>query len=106
MSTVNRLDVGSRIGARWGVGSDAPRPDGVPKVPGRFTYASDLGPEGVLWGATLRSPHPHARILGIDPSRALALPGVQVVLTHEDVPGRKVYGMHVADQPVLAWDTV
>jgi len=89
-----------------GVGESAHRPDGVPKVRGDFAYSSDLHPEGVLWGATLRSPHPHARIRGIDTIGALATPGVLAVLTHEDVPGRKVYGMKVADQPVLAWDEV
>jgi len=62
--------------------------------------------EGMLWGATLRSPHPRADIWAIDISRALAMPGVHAVLTHEDVPGRKVYGMEIPDQPVLAWGHV
>ena len=62
--------------------------------------------EGMLWGATLRSPHPRADIWSIDISRALAIPGVHAVLTHEDVPGRKVYGMEIPDQPVLAWGHV
>ena len=39
-------------------------------------------------------------------SRALALPGVRAILTHEDVPGRKTYGLEVPDQPVLAMDVV
>jgi xanthine dehydrogenase D subunit len=60
----------------------------------------------MLWGATVRSPHPHARIRSIDVSEAQALPGVRAVLTHEDVPGRRVYGLEIADQPVLAWDVV
>jgi xanthine dehydrogenase D subunit len=60
----------------------------------------------MLWGATVRSPHPHARIVSIDPSAALALPGVNAVLTHQDVPGRKVYGLEIQDQPVLAIDVV
>jgi CO/xanthine dehydrogenase Mo-binding subunit len=60
----------------------------------------------MLFGATLRSPHPRADIWGIDIAKALALPGVHAVLTHEDVPGRKVYGMEVPDQPVLAWNHV
>jgi CO/xanthine dehydrogenase Mo-binding subunit len=80
--------------------------DGVPKVRGEFEYSSDTWAEGMLWGATLRSPHPHATIWSIDISRALALPGVHAVLTHEDVPGRKVYGLEIPDQPVLAIDQV
>ena len=78
------------------------RIDGIPKVKGEFAYSSDLNVEGMLWGATLRSPHPRADIWSIDIAAALAMPGVHAVLTHEDVPGRKTYGMEHADQPVLA----
>jgi xanthine dehydrogenase D subunit len=89
-----------------GVGASVQRPDGVLKVTGDFAYSSDLWMDGMLWGATVRSPHPSARIRSIDISPALALPGVSAVLTHEDVPGRKRYGLEIADQPVLAWDVV
>ncbi|NRQ35871.1 molybdopterin-dependent oxidoreductase [Nonomuraea sp. NN258] len=79
------------------------RPDGTLKVKGEFAYSSDLWIDGMLWGATLRSPHPRARIVAIDTAPALAYPGVHAVLTHEDVPGRKHYGEdHTWDQPVLA----
>jgi xanthine dehydrogenase D subunit len=78
----------------------------VPKVTGSFEYSSDLWMDGMLWGATLRSPHPHANIWSIDTSEAESVPGVYAVLTHEDVPGRKVYGMEVPDQPVLAWEKI
>jgi len=88
------------------VGEHTTRSDGVPKVKGEFEYSSDLRMDGMLWGATLRSPHPHARIWSIDTSGAEAIPGVFAVLTHEDVPGRKVYGMEVPDQPVLAWERI
>src|SRR5829696_9413236 len=89
-----------------GVGDDAQRPDGVLKVRGEFAYGSDLWMEDMLWGVTLRSPHPYARILAIDTSAAAQLPGVHAVLTSEDVPGEKVYGLELADQPVLAVDVV
>src|SRR5207237_1569001 len=59
-----------------------------------------------LWGHTLRSPHVHARISDIDISEALTMPGVHAVLTHQDVPGRKTYGLEFSDQPVLAIDRV
>ncbi len=77
-----------------------------PKATGLFAYATDLHVDGMLWGATVRSPHPHARIRGIDVAAALAAEGVHAVLTSADVPGRHVYGIEVADQPVLASDVV
>ena len=60
----------------------------------------------MIWGVTLRSPHPYARIRSVDIGPALATPGVSAVLTHEDVPGSKLYGLEIVDQPVLAVDTV
>jgi xanthine dehydrogenase D subunit len=88
------------------VGESTIRADGVPKVRGEFDYSSDLWMDGMLWGATLRSPHPRAKLWSIDTSEAEDYPGVFAVLTHEDVPGRKVCGMEVPDQPVLAWEHV
>ena len=82
------------------------RADAVPKVIGEFAYSSDLHAAGMLWGHTVRSPHAHARILAVDTAEALAMPGVHAVLTHEDVPGQKTYGLEFADQPVLAIDRV
>jgi xanthine dehydrogenase D subunit len=84
------------------VGTTTVRADGIPKVKGEFEYSSDMRMDGMLWGATLRSAHPRADIWSLDVSRALAIPGVRAILTHEDVPGRKLYGMERADQPVLA----
>jgi len=88
------------------VGERLLRDDAIPKVRGDFAYSSDLFAPGMLWGDTLRSPHPHARIRSIDLSAALAQPGVHAVLTHADVPGRKTYGLEFPDQPVLAADRV
>ncbi|MEX2647026.1 MAG: molybdopterin cofactor-binding domain-containing protein [Gaiellaceae bacterium] len=88
------------------VGETARRSDGVPKVAGEFAYSSDLVAAGMLWGHTLRSPHAHARILSIDVSEAVGMAGVHAVLTHEDVPGEKTYGLEFPDQPVLAIDRV
>jgi len=88
------------------IGDSPVRPDGQAKVTGDFAYASDLWMEGMLWGATLRSPHPSALIGSIDISAALTVPGVVAVLTHEDVPGRAHYGLEHIDQPVLAIDRV
>src|SRR5262249_3026100 len=62
------------------------RHDGVDKVTGRALYGADVQMAGLLHGRVLRSPHAHARILGIDPAKALALPGVVAVLTGADSP--------------------
>nr|WP_042183367.1 molybdopterin cofactor-binding domain-containing protein [Kibdelosporangium sp. MJ126-NF4]CEL15469.1 Xanthine dehydrogenase, molybdenum binding subunit [Kibdelosporangium sp. MJ126-NF4]CTQ92129.1 Xanthine dehydrogenase, molybdenum binding subunit (EC 1.17.1.4) [Kibdelosporangium sp. MJ126-NF4] len=94
------------VSTQSGIGTNAQRPDGVLKVRGEFAYASDLWHEDMLWGATVRSPHPHARITAIDITEALKVPGVHAVLTHEDVPGTNLYGLEHADQPVLAADVV
>src|SRR5436305_3811478 len=98
-TTVRKLELGR-------VGESVRRVDGIPKTTGEFAYASDLHAAGMLWGHTVRSPHAHARIHGIDVSRALTMPGVHAVLTHEDVPGEKLYGLEFQDQPVLAVDRV
>ena len=96
----------TQIETAHGVGSSARRPDGTVKVRGEFAYSSDLWHEDMVWGVTLRSPHPYARITGIDIAEALAVPGVYAVLTHEDVPGVNRYGLEHTDQPVLADDVV
>jgi CO/xanthine dehydrogenase Mo-binding subunit len=89
-----------------GVGTDARRPDGTLKVTGEFAFGSDLWADEMLWGVTLRSPYPAARIRSIDIGPALAVPGVYAVLTADDVPGAKRYGLEFQDQPVLAIDVV
>ena len=89
-----------------GVGESVRRPDAEPKVSGAFAFSSDLQWEGMLWGSTLRSPHPRAWIRSIEIAPALRMPGVVAVLTSKDVPGRKTYGSRVPDQPVLAWSCV
>jgi CO/xanthine dehydrogenase Mo-binding subunit len=88
------------------IGEIVPRADGIPKATGEFAYSSDLQAAGMLWGHTLRSPYAHARIVAIDVSQALAVEGVHAVLTHDDVPGEKRYGLEFPDQPVLAIDRV
>jgi CO/xanthine dehydrogenase Mo-binding subunit len=88
------------------IGESARRPDAIPKVTGAFAYSSDLHAAGMLWGHTVRSPHAHALVRSIDISEAVAMPGVHAVLTHEDVPGEKRYGLEFPDQPVLAFDRV
>jgi xanthine dehydrogenase D subunit len=94
----------TRVGQ--GIGTSARRVDGVPKVQGQYAYGSDLWAEGMLWGMTLRSPFPHARIASVDVSKAVTSAGVRAVLTEDDVPGKKTFGLEFADQPVMAFDRV
>ncbi|MGW4895227.1 xanthine dehydrogenase family protein molybdopterin-binding subunit [Kitasatospora sp. NPDC004240] len=93
----------------YGLGSSPLRSDALPKALGIYPYAADLWAEGLLWGAVLRSPYPRARIVAIDTSAALALPGVHAVVTAADLPpgpdgtpDGAPAGPIVADRPVLA----
>jgi len=113
MTSGTDTTTGSRLGTDavgtetpGGIGESAQRPDGIRKVLGEFAYGSDLWMDGMLWGVTLRSPHPSARITKVDITEALATAGVFAVLTHDDVPGAKYFGLEVQDQPVLAIDVV
>jgi 4-hydroxybenzoyl-CoA reductase subunit alpha len=58
--------------------------DGIAKVTGRATYTFDVKLPGMLYGKILRSPYPHAKIIKIDASKALALPGVLAVVNGKD----------------------
>ena len=89
-----------------GIGENVQRPDSIPKVTGDFAFSSDLRHDRMLWGGTLRSPHPSARISSIDVGPAVAMTGVHAVLTHADVPGMATFGLEHRDQPVLAGDVV
>src|ERR1700685_3841617 len=66
------------------VGHPASRVDALQRVTGKATYTGDLHLTGMLYARVLRSPHPHAGIRSIDASKALALPGVKAILTHEN----------------------
>jgi CO/xanthine dehydrogenase Mo-binding subunit len=83
------------------IGESAQRPDGVAKLTGNFAYGSDLWIDGMLWGATLRSPYAHARLVELDITPAVTMSGVRAVLTQDDVPGAPGFGQVVQDQPVL-----
>lgn len=95
MTTTTRRPVAN------GIGTSPVRPDGIPKVTGNFAYASDLYADGMLWGATLRSPHARAKLRRLDVTPALSMKGVQAVLTQDDVPGLPTFGQEHPDQPVF-----
>lgn len=87
------------------VGAVVLRAEGPDKVTGRTRYAADVPCEGLLWGKVLRSPHAHARIRGIDATRARSAPGVKAVVTGREAPHRFM-GKQIRDMPVLCWDRV
>ncbi|MEE2781964.1 MAG: xanthine dehydrogenase family protein molybdopterin-binding subunit [Pseudomonadota bacterium] len=70
------------------VGTRPIRPDGVEKVTGKANYGADESLPGMIYGFVIRSPHAHARILGIDASAALAVDGVFALITADDFPDR------------------
>ena len=87
------------------VGQPIPRNDALYKVRGRARYAANIEMEGMLHACFVRSEHPHARILGLDTSKAERAPGVRAALTAADA-GEELIGTLVADTPVLARDRV
>ncbi len=88
---------------RW-VGKRLARPDGADKVTGRARYGADIHLSGELVGKCLLSPHPHARILAIDTSRARRLPGVKAVVTGADFPTLEDKATPVAGYAFNIWD--
>ena len=87
------------------VGAPVPRAEAGDKVSGQTIYAADVKLPGLLWAKILRSPHPHARIVRVDTSRAAKVPGVKAVITGADVRGLYI-GKQIRDLPVLCWDKV
>ena len=87
------------------VGQPIGRVEGPDKVSGRMVYTADVDAPDALWGKCLRSTMAHARLARVDASRARQVPGVQAVLTGEDVPDVRV-GVSLEDLPVLARDKV
>src|SRR6266705_874310 len=88
------------------IGKPRPKVDAHSKVTGRALYADDIMLPRMLYGGLLRSPHPHARILSIDIRRALELPGVEAILTGEDLPQKFGILPSSQDEYALAIDKV
>jgi CO/xanthine dehydrogenase Mo-binding subunit len=88
------------------IGKGERRVDALGKVTGRAKYAADYNAGHQLYGKVLRSEYPHARVVGVDTSKAKELEGVEAVLTAQDIPGEKVIGIVVKNQATLAADKV
>ncbi|KYH33186.1 xanthine dehydrogenase family protein molybdopterin-binding subunit [Neomoorella mulderi] len=86
------------------IGTSPPRVDARSKVTGQAIYPADVNFPGMIYGQAVRSPYAHARIINIDTSAALEVPGVLCVLTARDIPGHNGQGVVYQDMPVLARD--
>src|SRR5258707_5997454 len=82
-----------------------PRIEGADKVSGKMRYAADIPFPAALSAKILRTSLPHARILGVDTSKAAKLLGVRAIITGADVAGVMV-GLRMKDMPLLATDRV
>lgn len=107
-----RIDTGELPPGPWTtgelkvIGHSRERLESRSRVTGSARYTADLKQPGMLWATTVRAPHSHARLVNIDYTHALQVPGVARVLTAEDVPGENRYGKNTRDQRVFADDKV
>lgn len=92
------------------VGTNYPKVDAEEKVTGRGKYSGDIAFPDQLWCKFLRSPHPHAKILSVDTSKAEKLPGVKAIITGKDMSGKTLGCVEIdratADKTPLAIDKV
>lgn len=84
------------------IGSCTERVDAGGKVTGALEYAADMKMPRMLHMHLVRSKEVHADILRIDYEKALKMPGIEAVITSQDVPGEDGFGVYYHDQPVLA----
>jgi xanthine dehydrogenase large subunit len=76
-------------------------------VTGRSEYTDDVAPpNGLLHGVVFSSPIAHGTIQKLDTSAALGMAGVRAVYTYDDIPGTKIIGAVIADEPLFAFDEV
>ena len=83
------------------VGRDVRRVDSIEKLTGIAKYAADHLIEEALVVKAVRSPHPHAVVRKIEKTGALKVPGVEGVITAEDIPGDNEIGYLIEDQPIV-----
>ena len=89
--------------AKGGVGAGVRHDSAAGHVSGKAIYLDDMPlPPGSLHAVLVLSPHAHARVVSIDPSAALAMPGVRAVVTPADIPGKNDIAPILKDEPALA----
>ncbi|MBM4297507.1 MAG: xanthine dehydrogenase family protein molybdopterin-binding subunit, partial [Deltaproteobacteria bacterium] len=91
------------------IGASAKRVEDPPLITGRGCYTDDINLPGMLYLAFQRSPYPHAKIVSIDTNKAKAMPGVERVVTGDDLPDKLnlapsqvLPNMKIPAHPVLA----
>jgi carbon-monoxide dehydrogenase large subunit len=98
----DQSELQKREAALQGMGTSMLRKEDARFIRGQGTYIDDIRMPGMLFGAIVRSPYAHARIKGIDKSRALACPGVVAVLTADDLKPVKLHWMPTVGGDVQA----
>ena len=88
------------------IGKPLPKVDAMAKCAGETVYADDFNLPRTIYAKLLRSPHPHARVLRVNPERALRLEGVYAVLTGKDLPEKFGIMPATQDEEALALDKV
>ncbi|MFN2225664.1 MAG: xanthine dehydrogenase family protein molybdopterin-binding subunit [Anaerolineae bacterium] len=88
------------------VGRPASAVDGLAKIQGRAKFVGDYQLPGTLHAKVLRCPVPHARIVRLDVTPALAVPGVVAAITHDDFVDHSLWGWPIKDQYILAYQKV
>jgi xanthine dehydrogenase molybdenum-binding subunit len=84
-----------------GIGQSISRYLGIDQALGEKPFVDDMRVPGMLHGAAVLSEHPRAKVLAIDTTEALAMPGVVRILTAPDVPGQRGTGLTIPDLPVF-----
>jgi CO/xanthine dehydrogenase Mo-binding subunit len=88
------------------IGKPEIRGDAVAKASGKERFSADYFPDDLIWAGAVRAGVPSGRLLNVDATAALALPGVLKVLTAADVPGPNRHGIIHKDMPVLVNDRI
>lgn len=84
-----------------GIGTNLIRVDAIEKALGTAEYVDDLNVDGMLYGVALRTKYPRALVQSIDVSAARVYPGIEAVMTAEDIPGERYWGHIFHDWPTL-----
>jgi len=95
------LERNSEVPTADGIGASSDRYMGRDQTLGEKSFVADMRLDGMLHGALVLSEHPRARVLKIDTTSVVQIPGVASVLTAEDIPGTCKHGLIVHDWPLL-----